>query len=194
MEGLWQEDYFAISTWDAIPAGLRVISSRLVRRIKGMKRQSLHVLCHYAKGKPSPGGDLYAATPSLVVWRLLMALTSWAMTMRPDILVLACDVTKAFPPTDLDHPVVTTLPREAAGLVMHKGDQTAMLVGGEPVIVGKAQYGYRKSPRLFQLWLANVLVELTLSLSQVDSTLFFSEDRQVQVLFHVDDFRAQGSS
>jgi hypothetical protein len=64
-------------------------------------------------------------------------------------------------------------------LVMHRGDQT--------VICGSRGLRRPWQTQLGQLWLAHELERLLLLCSEVDGTLFFSADREVQPLFHVDD-------
>jgi hypothetical protein len=107
--------------------------------------------------------------------------------------VLIGDVTMAFPHAKVDQPFATALPMEVDGLVLlDVDDKEVVLKGGSPVIVLRAQYGYRKSPQLWQKWLVQQLCELGLVQLATECTGLRSADFLLWLIFHVDDFMFMG--
>ena len=164
-----------------------MIRSRVVRVMKNRGANTRHFLQGFARGSPPVGGDLYAATPSVCAWRFLLAIASSELKECANYWVLAGDVSQAFPHADIDVSIATTIPMDLDGLVLTNGSETWTLVGGEPVIVRKAQYGYRKSPQLWQKWLGSGLVSVGLTMSVADPMICYSLETGVRMVFHVDD-------
>jgi len=136
---------------------------------------------------------VYAATPSLAAWRLLLALASHKMQTVPDFVAVIGDITRAFPHADIDTLVVTVVPEEMKHISVTTTDgKVIQLVPGMPLLVKRAQYGYRKAPQLWQIWLGDNLKELTLTQSMVEPTIFFSV--MMWVILHVDDLMFFGSA
>ena len=96
-EGLWQRRVFELATWESINSDGKYIDSRMIRRLKGDAVKSRWVLRDFAHGRAPEGGELYAATPSLGAFRLLMALGSLQLSQTDDHVFLVGDVTQAFP-------------------------------------------------------------------------------------------------
>ena len=80
------------------------------------------------------------------------------------------------------------------GLALHVNGEEIVLEIGAPLEVHKAQYGYRRSPQLWQKWVAAELEAVGLERSRADSTMFFSAQTGVMVTFHVDDFVILGDT
>ena len=59
-------------------------------------------------------------------------------------------------------------------------------------LIEKALYGYRRSPRRWQQWLAERLLEVGLQRSAVDPALFYNLDQGIAMLVHVDDMMLIG--
>ncbi len=71
------------------------------------------------------------------------------------------DVTQAFVHADMDELIITRVPKELDGIKIQNGDDETVLYEGMWLIVLKALYGYRKSPKLWQAHFLKVLMELT---------------------------------
>jgi len=69
-----------------------------------------------------------------------------------------------------------------------------VLRGGEYVRINKALYGYRKAPKLWQGHLTALLIELKLTRSKVEPTIFFSTNGKLVIMVHVDDLLIGGTS
>ena len=105
-----------------------------------------------------------------------------------DMIAIFGDVTRAFPHAPVDVPIVTRLPTECDGLVLHQGEEEELVLrGGQWILIGKALYGYRRSPRLWQQWLTERLEEVSLQRSAIDPALFYNLDLGIGMLVHVDD-------
>ncbi len=102
-----------------VPPGAQNIGSRLVRRVKEDGRKSRLVLQDLGRGKSADGGELFAATPSLISVRTILPLGSREMSLGRQQLLLVGDVTQAFPHALLDLPIWTA----SAG---------SRLLGGQP--------------------------------------------------------------
>ena len=89
------------------------------------------------------------------------------------MIALCGDVTQAFSHASIDQPVAMAIPMEPDGLILNNNNQTIKLIGGSPVIIHRALYGYKRSPRLWQRWLSDNLMDLKLKRSQVDPTTFY---------------------
>jgi hypothetical protein len=178
------------------PQGARRMGGRFVRRIKGTSVKSRWVLQDFAKaGKITDGGGLFAATPSAATLRLLLALGSHRKACGEELIILIADVTRAFPHADIDVPVVTAIPWEANGVKLKSAQgETITLTGGQLVLILKALYGYRRSPRLWQLWLADALKRLSMFRSQADPALFVIPVIMLWLLAHVDDMFIMGKT
>ncbi len=92
---------FELTSLSEVPPEARVIGSSITRGIKNGAVKSRYVLLGFAKGKPAVGGDLFATTPSLSAWRLLMALSNLQARRGPDHLILVGDSTQAFVQADI---------------------------------------------------------------------------------------------
>ena len=113
-----------------------------------------------------------SATPAQASLRLLLAMGSLRLHTTGDMVAMFGDVTRAFPHAPVDVPTVTRLPAECDGLVLHHGKEVVILRGGQWILIGKALYGYRRSPCLWQQWLAERLAEVSLQRSAIDPALF----------------------
>ena len=51
----------------------------------------------------------------------------------------------------------------------------------------KALYGYRKSPRLWQDWITDKLMQIPLRRSKVEPSIFYNDEKTIFVAMHVDD-------
>jgi hypothetical protein len=191
-EGLWKDGVFELA--DEIPEGSTFIDSRVVRRIKGDAVKSRWVLRDFAHGKAPEGGELYAATPSLGAFRLLVALGSLLRNQKADHCFLIGDVTQAFPHALIDKPIYSTVPYDVDGLVLTNGDKTLRLVGGQIIVLRRALYGYRKSPRLWQDFLVRQIEKCELERTQVEPAIFVNSDGSILVLVHVDDVLISAST
>ena len=89
------------------------------------------------------------------------------------------------PHAPIDEVLITAVPAELDGLVLNVNGEELVPEGGAPVEVHKAQYGYRRSPQLWQKWVATELEAVGLERSQADSTMFFSATTGGMVTFHV---------
>ena len=108
LDGLFSLPVMTPTSWDQVPQGTRCIKSRFTRRWKevfGGKPfvKSRLVIQDFRTG-PVPGGELYAATPTLMTLRWQLTLASWYMNESPGEQHVAyiLDVTQAFPHAFLD--------------------------------------------------------------------------------------------
>ena len=115
VQGLFDKNVF-VNTKTERPEG-RYIPMRLVRRWKGDVLKSRLCLTDVAHTR-AQGGELYAATPSLIALRTGMAIGSgWRnMATSEKIGVLAGDVTQAFVHADMDEKIITRVPKDLDGL------------------------------------------------------------------------------
>ncbi len=70
-------------------------------------------------------------------------------------------MTQAFVHADMDELIITRVPKELDGMkIKNGGDEETVLYEGMWLIVLKALYGYRNSPKLWQANFLKVLMEL----------------------------------
>ncbi len=106
-------------------------------------------------------------------------------------------MTQAFVHADMDELIITREPKELDGVKIKKGDDETVLYEGMWLIVLKALYGYRKSPKLLQAHFLKVLMELTcVNLMCLKSEPFMFVDMKSKVvgIVHVDDALLLGSA
>jgi hypothetical protein len=165
-----------------------------VRRIKGEGVKSRYVLQDLSHGRPADGGELFAATPSLLSVRTVLALSSRDMAAGKEQLLIFGDVTQAFPHAPLDRAVWTRLPSECEGMETVVDGETVALHGGDAVVVARALYGHRRSPKLWQAWFTKVvkgLKTVKFKQSSVDPTVFWNAGG-VRLVVYVDDIILAG--
>ncbi len=75
--------------------------------------------------------------------------------------------------------------------MQHHGAEL-ILLEGMLLIVRKALYGYRKSPRLYQDWFVNETEKLRIRRSRIDPSVFWKENSSILMLVHVDDIMLTG--
>ena len=78
--------------------------------------KSRYVLQDCKHNRPADGGELFAATPSLLSVRTALTLSSRDMAAGKKQLLIFGDVTQAFPHAPLDRPVWTRLLSDCEGL------------------------------------------------------------------------------
>ena len=174
----------------------RYISMRMIRRWKGEVIKSRLCLQDVAYFKMI-GGDLFAATPSLMALRVGLALASaWRREDPKSIGVVASDVTQAFVHADMDEAVITRVPRDLNNMEITAKDETIRLEEGDWLRVLKALYGYRKSPKLWQTPFFQVLQNLksvALKCLETEPAMCADMNSKVIVVIHVDDVLMLGN-
>ena len=110
----------------------------------------------FNKGRPE-GGELFAASPSLMALKLLLTIASWKSAEILNYICLVGDVTQAFIHAPTDELVQTRIPESLDGLEVMISGKPFTLRTGMLLDVLKALYGYRKSPRLWQDWISEKL-------------------------------------
>jgi hypothetical protein len=169
----------------------RYISSKIVRKTKGENVKTRMCLRDFNHGRPE-GGELFAATPSLMALKMLLTIASWSSMEIRDLICLIGDVTQAFVHAPIDEWIQTRVPESLGGLEIRVDNEILTLYPGMLLDVMKALYGYRKSPRLWQDWISERLTQLPLSRSKVEPTIYFNKEKQVMLAMHVDDLMFLG--
>ena len=110
-----------LALWSEVKPSTRVISSRVVRMPKGEDIKCRIVLRDFRASYRPEGGELFAATPSLPLLRLLLTGASVRRNQAvqhggPGHGLLIGDVSQAFVHADIDDSVATAIPIELAGL------------------------------------------------------------------------------
>ncbi len=149
------------------------------------------VLRDFNRGRPE-GGELFAATPSLMAVKLLLVIGSIMSLTMPDFICLLADVTQAFVHAPIDEVIQTRVPDSLDGLEVQIGGQPVILVAGMLLDVCKALYGYRKSPRLWQDWFSERLERLQMNRSKVEPTIYREATHEIFAALHVDDMMIFG--
>ena len=134
----------------------RYVSSKVVRKTKGENVKSRMCLRDFNRGRPE-GGELFAATPSLMALKMLLTIASWSTMEIRDLICLIGDVTQAFLHAPIDEWIQTRVPESLGGLEIRVDNEILTLYPGMLLDVMKALYGYRKSPRLWQDWISERL-------------------------------------
>ena len=197
MKGLWEQLVFEKVEGHDIPDDAKFVDSRLLRRIKGDLVKSRLVLRDIAKDKPV-GGELFAATPTLSAFRLLLVGASRRMQQAQreqteNVMVRVLDVTQAFPHALIDQPVYSVLPADLDQLSFELDSvEKVTLSGGEYVRVLRALYGYRKSSQLWQRHFTKVIDRIGGVRCQSEPTMFRDRARNLVILVHVDDILMSG--
>ena len=119
--------------------------------------KSRYVLQDCEHNRPADGGELFAATPSLLSVRTALTLSSRDMATGKKQLLIFGDVTQAFPHATLDRPVWTRLPSDCEGLETVIDGETVTVHAGDALVVARALYGHRRSPKLWQGWFTKVV-------------------------------------
>jgi len=103
LEGLFNKGVLEQCTWSEVPKSARIISSRVVRRLKqDPLRVKTRLVARDFRNIAPQGGELFASTPTLPALRVLLALESLrrhqAEQQCPSQcrIVLGLDVTQAF--------------------------------------------------------------------------------------------------
>ena len=124
---------------------------RMIRRWKGDVIKSRFCLQDVAYTKAT-GGELFAATPSLMALRTGLTIARGWMNTEKDLKIgaVAGDVTQAFVHADMDEKIVTRIPKDLDNLEIVVNNMKTTLQEGDWLEVIKALYGYRKSPKLWQ--------------------------------------------
>ena len=164
----------------------RYISSKVVRKTKGENVKSRMCLRDFNRGRPE-GGELFAATLSLMALKMLLTIASWKTIEIENYLCLVGDVTQAFVHAPIDEMVQTKVPDSLDGLEVQVNGSPVVLQAGMLLDVLKALYGYRKSPRLWQDWITDKLIQIPLRRSKVEPSIFYNDEKTIFVAMHVDD-------
>ena len=145
----------------------------------------------FNRGRPE-GGELFATTPSLMSVRMLLTIASWTSLKVPNFVALVGDVTQAFVHAPIDEWIQTRVPDSLDGLEVRSDDSPVVLRAGMFLDVLKALYGYRKSPRLWQDWITDKLMQIPLRRSKVEPSIFYNDEKTIFVAMHVDDLIFSG--
>ena len=124
------------------------MDTRVVRRATGELVKSRLVARDFKVTAPD-AGEIFAATPSTLALRchLAMAWSSAVQDVEPHVLGV-WDVSQAFLHAETDSDVFVKLPPELDGVRIEVEGQVYILASGAWYRLGRALYGYRKSPRL----------------------------------------------
>ena len=95
-------------------------------------------------GRPE-GGELFAATPSLMALKLLLTVASWKSTEIVDYICLVGDVTQTFAHAPIDGRIRTQVPESLDGLEVKVDGEQLILRSGMLLDVMKVMHGYRRS-------------------------------------------------
>ena len=189
VQGLFDKGVFEIRGAER-PEG-RFIQMRLVRRWKEDKIKSRLCLTDVAYTK-AQGGELFAATPSLIAMRSSLAIGSgWRHQANgKKIGAMAGDVTQAFVHADMDEIIITRVPPDLDGMQIKTESGVVTLRVGDWMLVVKALYGYRKAPQLWQKFLFTTVKECKkVNMTCLSSEPAMSVDMKNRILMttHVDD-------
>ena len=187
--GLLQRVVFEEATWSEVSSDARVISSRFTRRLKGLGVKSRLVI-QDVRRSAAVGGELFAATPALATLRFQLAVGSWWLNVKSEFE----DVTQAFPHAELEEMdnIYITLPREVHGWTLKVDEKDHTLNADNPYRLLRALYSYRRSPKLWQDFFADVIKHSDLKQSVIDCTLFFNIERCISLVLYVDDMLLLG--
>ena len=123
LEGLFNKGVLEQCEWSEVPKSARIMSSRLVRRLKrDPLRVKTRLVARDFRSVPPQGGELFASTPTLLALRVLLALESlrWhrARQQQPpqQRVVLGLDVTQAFIHAPIDEVFYLVVCDELEGL------------------------------------------------------------------------------
>ena len=192
MQGLADRKVFKVAK--AKPPGARFISSRMVRRWKMEAIKSRFVLRDIARSKAT-GGELFAATPSLMALRLTTAVASLRrdrarQSNAEEHVARMGDFTQAFVNAEIDEEIVTNVPTELVGMELVIEGVKTTLAKDDYLIILKALYGYRRSPQLWQKYLTEMVEETGVEPCRSEPTVFFRRNGTLLMLAHVDDLLA----
>ena len=188
LQGLFDKGVLTMATPNLNKGGekARFISSKVVRRSKNQVVKSRMCLRDSNRGRPE-GGELFATTPSLMSVRMLLTIASWTSLKVPNFVALVGDVTQAFVHAPIYEWIQTRVPDSLNGLEVRINGVPVVLQAGMLLDVQKALYGYRKTPRLWQDWITDKLMQIPLRRSKVEPSIFYNDEKTIFAAMHVDD-------
>ena len=131
------------------------IPMRMIRRRKNDTIKSRSCLEDVAM---TVGDELFVATPSLTLRTALTIASEWRVEQDgKEVGVIIGDVTQTMVHADMDELIITRVPKTMNGLTVKIEEKEIVLYEGLELIVLKALYGYRKSPKLWQAHFLKVL-------------------------------------
>jgi hypothetical protein len=101
--------------------------------------------------------ELFVATPSLTLRTALTIASEWRVEQDGDHRQSG-DGPQAIVHADLDELIITRVPKAMNGLTIKIEEKEIVMYKGLELIVLKALYGYRKSPKLWQAHFLKVLM------------------------------------
>ena len=169
---------------------------RTIRRWKGDGIKSRLCLQDVAYTKAT-GGELFAATPSLMALRTGLTIASGWMNTEKDLKIgaVAGDVTQAFVHADMDEKIVTRIPKDLDNLETVVNNMKTTLQEGDWLEVINVLYGCRKSPKLWQQHFFKTLQGLksaSLKCLEAEPALCVDMALRVIIVIHVDDILMLG--
>ena len=194
LTGLFDQGSFAIIRIQDLPPKMKVFASRMVRREKAGKGKSRLCVENFHTQKPL-GGELFAATPSLFTFRLHLALTAQMCQRDEQVALVLWDVTQAFIHAEIpaDELVGITMPTDVHNLTIKSKFGVVKLDAYDTVYqLRRALYGYRRSPRLWQDKLVDILQLAGCRRCQKDPSMFVNDTLGLLLTVHTDDFLVSG--